>query len=99
MPVGYHWGVAGVTPRSFKEAAMGRKRAIGSSQGERVLDAMSDGGWWDLEGLARAAGGTESGVSARVRDLRKGKWGGRLVERRKRDDGRYEYRLVPTGEC
>jgi len=38
---------------------------------------------------------THQGISARLRDLRKAKFGDRKVERRKAKPGLYEYRLLP----
>lgn len=60
----------------------------------RVYNCMRDGRWWGLRELARGAEGTEASVSARLRDLRKDKFGGFEVERRRRSNGLHEYRLV-----
>ena len=73
-------------------------RARLGRQLDRVRDLMSDGHWRTLPTIAAAVGGSESGCSARVRDLRKQKCGGHRVERRRRGDrrrGLFEYRLVP----
>lgn len=58
-----------------------------------VLRAMNDGGWWTLAHLAEIAGGSEAGISARVRDLRKM---GHTVERERvaGANGLWRYRLV-----
>ena len=61
---------------------------------ERVADFMADGEWRTLDQIRARVGGTEAGVSARLRDLRKPKFGSRIVERR-RHEGRQEYRLQP----
>lgn len=53
------------------------------------------GKWWTLEELKRLAGGSETSISARVRDLRKGKFGALGVESRRRDGGLWEYRVRP----
>jgi hypothetical protein len=53
-------------------------------------------GWLTLETIARACGGTEASCSARLRDLRKKKYGGHIVERRRKGgaaSGLYEYRV------
>jgi hypothetical protein len=63
----------------------------------RVRACVSDGRWHTLEELARKTGDPEASISARLRDLRKAKFGGRQVERRYVADGLWEYRLVPQG--
>ncbi len=67
-----------------------------NAQLQRVLHAMQDGGWWVLAQLSAATGDPEASVSARIRDLRKPKFGGHLVERRYVSSGLWEYRLVKT---
>ena len=52
------------------------------------------GKWWTLSELAELAKGSEAGVSARVRDLRKKKFGGHSVQSRRRSQTLWEYRLV-----
>ena len=59
-----------------------------------VFAAMKNGGWWTLRGLANVSAGTEAGVSARIRDLRKRRFGGYTVLRRRVRAGLWEYRLV-----
>lgn len=44
---------------------------------------MSDGEWRTLHEIAQITGGTTQSVSARLRDLRKVKFGGYLVERKR----------------
>ena len=54
--------------------------------------------WWTLRELADVAGGSEAGVSARLRDYRKEANGSHAIERRRRGEGRpglFEYRLAP----
>ena len=67
-------------------------------QHARVLATMSDGQWHTLAGLAATTGATEASVSARLRDLRKLRFGGRVVHRRRvvGTPGLHEYRLDPT---
>lgn len=63
----------------------------------RVWDALAGFRWWTLAELKTECGGSEAGVSARIRDLRKPRFGGHIVERRRRGDpsrGLWEYRLV-----
>jgi hypothetical protein len=64
----------------------------------RVYAAVKGGRWWTLADLAAAAGGSEAGVSARLRDLRKPKFGGHRVERRRVGGGLWEYRVAGEGE-
>lgn len=63
------------------------------SQLQRVRDLMIDGQWRTLAVIAVRAGGTEAGVSARLRDLRKARNGGYTVERKYLGEGLFEYRL------
>lgn len=56
-------------------------------------------GWHTLTDIARATGHPEASVSARLRDLRKPRFGGSTVERRlarSDDSGLWEYRLIPS---
>lgn len=64
----------------------------------RVKTLMLDGHWRTLRQIAYVVGGSEAGISARLRDLRKPKFGGYLVERRRSRDaaadaGLWEYRV------
>jgi hypothetical protein len=63
-----------------------------------VWEAMQDGDWHTLEGIARAAKCSEASASARLRDLRKPRWGSHTVERRRCEatgcSGLFFYRLV-----
>jgi hypothetical protein len=64
----------------------------------KVFDFMRDSKWYTLREIALAVGGSESGVSARLRDFRKPRFGGHTVERRRVDGGLFQYRLVANGE-
>jgi hypothetical protein len=59
-----------------------------------VYRVMEDGQWRTLTELAFASHSPEASVSARLRDLRKARWGSNQVERRRRSKGTHEYRLV-----
>lgn len=60
----------------------------------RVYDCLKDGSWWTLQRLKTTIGGSEAGCSARIRDLRKEKFGSHRIERRRvSDSGLYEYRM------
>ena len=60
----------------------------------RVRDLMSDGRWRTLPEIAGAVGDPPQSVSARLRDLRKPRWGSLTVERRHKSRGLFEYRMV-----
>lgn len=63
---------------------------------ERVRQVMLDGQWRTLRTIADAVGASEAGVSARLRDLRKGKYGAHRVESRRAaadDGGLWVYRV------
>jgi hypothetical protein len=62
-----------------------------------VRREMSDHNWHTLDELAAACHGSEAGVSARIRDLRKPKHGSHVVERRYAGGGLHEYRLAASG--
>lgn len=70
-----------------------------STQFERVRDLMRDGRWRTLAQIAQGAGGSESSVSARLRDLRKPRFGAFRVERERVEGGLHRYRLLPSGEA
>ena len=48
-----------------------------------VRELMLDGAWRSLADIAARVAGSEAGISARLRDLRKPGFGGYLVERRR----------------
>lgn len=71
-----------------------------TGQLQRVFNVMKDGHYRSLRHLSMLAKGPEGSVSARLRDLRKDKFGGFEVER-KRDSiekGLFLYRLVVESE-
>ena len=63
----------------------------------RVFDAMKDGYWVSLEDIARLANAPGASVSARLRDLRKEKFGGYTVHRKNKGGGLWLYRLEVPG--
>lgn len=66
------------------------------SQFMRVFALMKDGQWRTLAEIREVVGGSEAGISARLRDYRKCPYS-RTVEKRLRDNperGLWEYRLV-----
>jgi hypothetical protein len=60
----------------------------------RVKRLMADGHWRTLNDIALAVGAPEASVSARLRDLRKQKFGGYIVEREFVSRGLWKYRVV-----
>jgi hypothetical protein len=63
----------------------------------RVFLLMRDGQWRTLTEIQLAVGGSQPGISARLRDFRKDKFGGHQVDRQRfgnPEDGVFEYRLV-----
>ena len=61
-----------------------------------VTRVMASGEWLTLAELSEASGAPEASASARLRDLRRPRWGGHTVERRRRHGegtGLWEYRL------
>ena len=65
------------------------------SQLGRVYRVLQGGRWLTLPEIARLTGDPEASISARIRDLRKDKWGGLTVDHRVREGhaGLWEYRL------
>lgn len=69
---------------------------------QAVFDLMQDGAWWTLDNLERelfwrfAVTASTQSISARLRDLRKPKFGGHTVNRRRLCGGVYEYQLILT---
>ncbi len=65
---------------------------------KKVKSLMIDGRWRTLGEISSAIGAkSEPSVSARLRDLRKSKFGGFTVDRRRRGDpgsGLFEYRVT-----
>lgn len=60
----------------------------------RVLALMADGEWRTLAEIAVGARTSEAGASARLRDLRKARYGKQTVERERLKCGRWRYRLI-----
>lgn len=60
----------------------------------RVGKLMGDGSWRTLAEIASATSSPEASASARLRDLRKWKFGGHTVERDRLASGQFRYRVV-----
>ena len=74
-----------------------------TGQLSRVKYFMRNGGWHTLQEIRDFANGSEAGVSARIRDLKKARFGGYTVNRRRVLDslGLWEYQLLkpkPSGQ-
>lgn len=66
---------------------------------DRVRALMLDGQWRTLSAIAVAVQGSEAGVSARLRDLRRHEYGGYVIDRRRVGDprrGLFHYRMAPA---
>lgn len=69
-----------------------------NAQLTRVLEVVMDGKWHSLRELSTLTGDPESSVSARLRDLRKPRFGAYMVERNYVGNGLWAYRLVPDND-
>jgi hypothetical protein len=69
-----------------------------SSELYAVRRLMTDGSWRTLSEIREAIGiGSEAGISARLRDLRKNRFGAHTINRRRRGeakDGLFEYQFI-----
>lgn len=66
-------------------------------QHERLFELMSDGVWRSLPVIAHRTGDPEASISAQLRHLRKPRFGGHTVDRRRSEGGGlWEYRLTPA---
>jgi len=63
------------------------------AQLSRVFRYMRDREWHTLENIAAGTGDPQASVSARLRDLRKEKFGAYRIARRYLADGLWEYRM------
>ena len=67
-----------------------------SGQMLKVRNLMADGQWRTLAHIASEVGAPEASVSARLRDLRKPKFGGYAVERARMGSGLHYYRVAQS---
>ena len=69
----------------------------------KVYNYMKDGKWRTLSELSYVVGGATQSLSARLRDLRKERFGEHTVDRRRVEGlekkGQWEYRLVVNPKC
>lgn len=66
-----------------------------TSQFDRVLALMRDGRPRTLHQIHCAVGGSEAAISARLRDLRKARFGGYRVVRERQRNGLHTYQVLP----
>jgi hypothetical protein len=64
-----------------------------SRQFEVVRDIMLDGEWYTFDQLRELTGYPTQSISARIRDLRKYRFGGFIIEREHIVGGLYRYRI------
>ena len=77
---------------STYEAEHDESRLTG--QMRAVYEYLRGHEWVTLQELSLATGGSEAGVSARLRDLRKARWGANTIERQRHEGGFFAYRLL-----
>jgi hypothetical protein len=65
-----------------------------NTQMKRVWSVIADKQWHSLAGISSRTGDPEASVSARIRDLRKQKFGSHVIEERRVTQGLHEYRLL-----
>lgn len=65
-----------------------------AEQTKAVFSVMKDGQFRTLSSLAQMTGAPEASVSARLRDLRKPRFGGHTVNRQYLGNGLFQYQLV-----
>lgn len=78
----------------YEGVAEGRDvdRLIGQTL--RVYHALRDNGWLTLSEIRHITGDPEASISAQIRHLRKPRFGGHVIEKRRRNDGaQWEYML------
>jgi len=68
-----------------------------AAQMQAVYAVMKDGQFRTLAALAHITGAPEASVSARLRDLRKPRFGGHTVNRQYVGKGLFQYQLVVEG--
>jgi len=64
-----------------------------TAQWIRVRNLMLDGQWRTIQQIAAQVGGSEAGISARLRDLRKPRFGGYTVNRKYVENGVFVYQV------
>ena len=62
-------------------------------QMSRIWELMRDGRWRSLREIADATGSPEASASAQLRNFRKPRFGGHIVDRQRIVGGLYKYRI------
>lgn len=65
-----------------------------AKQYKLVFELMQDGEWRVLREISSVTGAPEASVSARLRDMRKKKFGSHVIEKRHIEKGLFQYRLL-----
>lgn len=78
---------------TFSEARDGRRL---NRQAYLVWMLMRDGRWRTLAEISALTGEPKASVSARLRDLRKERFGGHIVDRRHLANGLWQYRVLES---
>ena len=68
-----------------------------TKQGKRVWVCMKDNKWRTLDDISNETGDPHASILARLRDLRKERFGSHTINRRSRGDrkrGLFEYQLI-----
>lgn len=72
-----------------------RDKARLSGQLHAVALIFSDHRWHTLSEISKRIGASEASVSARIRDLRKERFGSHVIEREHVEGGLFQYRMIP----
>lgn len=64
-----------------------------TGQLRRIFDAIRGGAWLTLAEIEATTCDPQASISAQLRNLRKPRFGGFTIERRRRGPGTWEYRL------
>jgi len=73
-----------------------------SAQHLRIKTLMLDHSWRTLKEISYVTNDPEASISAQLRHLRKQRFGSFVIEKKSRGDrenGLYEYRVMPPGYC
>lgn len=66
-----------------------------NEQCQDVFNFLSDNCWHTLREAHERTGHPEASISARIRDLKKSKFGGFQIEKRYIENGLWQYRMLP----
>jgi hypothetical protein len=59
----------------------------------RIYAVLSNGRWYTLRELSQLANGTEASISARLRDLRKVRFGSHTIDKKREANGLWRYKM------